>query len=69
MSMQSELRVQEILQGELKTAHRKVYKQQPGSLVFFSTTKTDALAACKEKQDKLILDIKTASSKKEHALK
>ena len=53
MSVENELWKQEVLQNELETirvANGKVYKQQPGSHVYFLMSKVDALAACKLEQ-------------------
>lgn len=56
MSIEKELWEQKVLQTELETmkqSDRKVYKQQPGSSVFFLSKKADVLASCKLKQSQL----------------
>ena len=57
MSIEVKLWEQQVLQSELesvKGSKVQVYKQLPGSFVFFQTSKSDALAACKLAQ----LDLK-----------
>ena len=56
MSLEKDLWEQQVLQNELNTmklSDGRVYKQQPGSNVFFLIKKTDALASCKLKQTHL----------------
>ena len=67
MSIELKLWEQQVLQSELETIkvpHARVFKQQPGSNIFFQTSKTVALADCKQKQSLLQKDLEFVTKQK-----
>ena len=64
MTDKHDLWIQQVLQSELETVkvtNAAIYKQQPGSNVYFYTNKADALAVCKLEQSRLKKKLEAAA--------
>jgi len=71
MSVELKLWELQVLQSELETIkvpHARIYKQHPGSLIFFQTDKSLALSACKQEQAKLKKEQEPVSNSKKKGI-